>query len=68
MTDTASFFITRDELVALWHYTNQQIRESGDRIARRGNMAFVENAEKMQKLSDRLDSLEIFAKEQGWQI
>lgn len=68
MIDMAPFYITRDELVALWHYTNQQIRESGDKIARNGNRAFVTNAEKMQKLSDRLDSLEIFAKEQGWQI
>lgn len=68
MTDMASFYITRDELVALWHYTNEQIRNSGDKIARHGNKAFVTNAENMQKLSDRLDSLELFAKEQGWQI
>lgn len=68
MTDMASFYITRDELVALWHYTNDLIRKSGDKIARHGNTAFVVNAENMQKLSDRLDSLEIFAREQGWQI
>lgn len=68
MTDMASFYITRDELVALWHYTNNQIKEYGEKIARRGNMSFVTSAEKMQKLSDRLDSLELFAKEQGWQI